>query len=697
MSDLVFSAGLFSSIGDWFYGLWINLWLLIDNVVYVFINWAYRIFILVAKVDIFGGGTQIEAITRRLYVIVGIAMLFIFAYNLILLIVNPEGKQLGDMSKVIKNAIISIILVTFLPLIFSYMTTIQNHVLESNVIGQIILGTSGTNGGLNKSAGVGTSLDIFSAFYHPEGQSYISCEQDTSAHELCDTYVTAFKDAKNNENISDFIWNADLKDGAKSGTMEYNWIISTAAGVFALWLFFSFALDIGVRIGKLAFYELIAPIPVMMRIMPGDKMFDKWFIGIKSTYISLFIRLAIIYFAMYAITLVPDVLSNMWADGSADNVVLVALANVVVILGILKFAQEAPKLLSDIFSSGGGDKISLGIASKVKDNKLAMGAMGMTAGGALGVASNVRRMFSTSTGEDGKKHVNFNPSNPFRGAGSGAVEGAKGGYNAKDFKGLGNAIDDANYKTREVNANYTARRAKGKTAIEEKASFINDIPVVKGVAQNVVGGVINVKDSVVEGIDKADKWLSGGSVSDKRKKAASKAENSVSAAMKAFSNQNIEALKKFEADARKGYVSGKDVTIPGKDTYRQGDRKDFNKDLKEYINAQKKEAYMSEFKDANNKEKLKLYQKSMVDALKEAMPTLGENFSEKFCEEYAKKFGNPTNPLNDMNSILSDISKDLQKRPDAEFSEKLNFIEKQMKTEGERISLQQKQVQESKK
>ena len=162
MNNLILSAGIWTTVGDWIKNLLISLGLLIDNVIYLFINWMYRIFMMISKIDIFKDGTQIEAIATRLYVIVGIAMLFIFAYNLTLLIINPEGKQLGDMGKVVKNAIISIILVTLLPLIFTFLTTLQNHILETNVIGHIILGTSSESEmeQTNKSAGIDTALTI---------------------------------------------------------------------------------------------------------------------------------------------------------------------------------------------------------------------------------------------------------------------------------------------------------------------------------------------------------------------------------------------------------------------------------------------------------------------------------------------------------------------------------------------------------
>ena len=410
MSNLVLNAGIFSTVGDWFKNLWISLWLMIDNVIYLFIDWMYRVFILVAEIDIFGGGDQIKEITERLYLIVGIAMLFIFAYNLVLLIINPEGNQLGAMGKVVKNALISIIFVTLLPLIFSWLTTIQNHVIESNVIGHVIFGSSSKDLNSNKQYGLDASFTIFSAFYHPEGDTHYSCcYKKNGTSSMCSTYCAAYDDAMQNESISNFIWNDELKKGVLNGDMEYNYIISSIAGGFALWMFISFALDIGIRVGKLAFYEVIAPIPVMMRILPNDKMYPKWFDGITKTYFSLFIRLAVIFFCMYAITLVPDVLDGMWAD-RGDNVIILGLANILVILGILKFAQEAPKLIGDLFGSGGGLDFSIG--KKYKEAGKPLGRVRDTAKAGI---------YGATTAEKGA-------GNRFKGFFAGAGRGARYGY-----------------------------------------------------------------------------------------------------------------------------------------------------------------------------------------------------------------------------------------------------------------------------
>lgn len=413
MMQFIFTAGFWDVMPGWLADILLAILHLLDQVVFVLINWMYRVFILVSEVDIFKDGTQIEAIVNRIYVIVGVAMLFIFAYNLILLIINPEGKQLGNMAKVIQNAIISVILIIFLPTIFSYLKLVQNHIVTENVIGNIILGTTSDYDAAentNKRAGVKVALDIYSAFYHPVNESYVTCKNmccppgttncDGSAckEHICYDYVNAYNTAYKNSSIADFIWDKNLRDGVKEGKVEYLAVVSTVAGAFALWMFISFALDIGIRVGKLAFYEVISPIPVMMRILPGDKMFDKWFKGVKDAYLSIFIRLIIIYTCMYFITLVPDIFANMWASGDAG--IIVALANVVVILGILQFAKDAPKLISDMF--GGSGDLKFGVRDKYKT------LTGAVRGGVYGA----------TTGEGWGRVSGF-----FRGAGKGATKG----------------------------------------------------------------------------------------------------------------------------------------------------------------------------------------------------------------------------------------------------------------------------------
>ena len=54
-------------------------------------------------------------------------------------------------------------------------------------------------------------------------------------------------------------------------SVTYTFIISTIAGCFLIYIILSFCIDLGVRAAKLVFYQLIAPIPILMRLIPGKQ------------------------------------------------------------------------------------------------------------------------------------------------------------------------------------------------------------------------------------------------------------------------------------------------------------------------------------------------------------------------------------------------------------------------------------------
>lgn len=56
--------------------------------------------------------------------------------------------------------------------------------------------------------------------------------------------------------------------------MTYNVFISTVAGVFLLYVLLNFCFDMAVRVVKLMFFQIIAPIPVICRVIPGGKLKD---------------------------------------------------------------------------------------------------------------------------------------------------------------------------------------------------------------------------------------------------------------------------------------------------------------------------------------------------------------------------------------------------------------------------------------
>ena len=63
----------------------------LDWVAYTFLSLSYSVFLAVSQINIFateGGMAIFETVSTQLYTVVGIAMIFVFAYQLVLLIIS---------------------------------------------------------------------------------------------------------------------------------------------------------------------------------------------------------------------------------------------------------------------------------------------------------------------------------------------------------------------------------------------------------------------------------------------------------------------------------------------------------------------------------------------------------------------------------------------------------------------------------
>lgn len=360
-------------------GALISIALFFDRIVYSLISTAYQVFILISKANLYNNvGDKIDKLTERIYVILGIAMLFVLAYNIILLIINPDGmSSKGDksLSGIAKNFIISVVLLTLSPTLFSYMSTLQNNIIDSQVIENIILGGTGvSNPESSKAMGSSVATMIFSTFYHPQdadGNSltYYDCLNDSSKSAICDEYTYAY-DMATGGNLSVFMDNSKLENAitAKTPTMDYMPIISTIAGVVSLLMFINYVFDVGIRVAKLAFYQIIAPVPIIMRVtQPNGGMFSKWMKHLIDTYLQLFLRLITIYFSMFMIELVmnglADVNGGIIPFSSDTSAIVKLLSYFMLIMGILLFAKEAPKMLEELIGGGFGGGGGFGLKS----------------------------------------------------------------------------------------------------------------------------------------------------------------------------------------------------------------------------------------------------------------------------------------------------------------------------------------------
>lgn len=451
-----------------FYGLCF----LIDGIFYSLISTFYQVFIAVSKISLYNDSSdQIGALTERVYTILGIAMLFVVAYNIILLIINPDKASSGgdkSIQGIFKGFVISVIIITVLPPIFKYMSILQNDIIDSRVIEQMILGSDEVSSSEPKTMGNNVSTMIYATFYHPittdgEAVSYEECKNDSSLSSSCSDFVDAYATGVV-ENVGSFIWDSKLEDGltSKNPTMEFLPIVSTIGGVIALLMFISYAFDVGIRVAKLAFLQIIAPIPVMLRITkPSGGVFSKWLSNIIKTYLSLFLRLITIYFSMYMIELLVSGFNSnnggLFAGIGNVSTIVMLFTKLVLIFGVLLFAKEAPKLLEELtgnLSSGVGGFMPKDIAKKLTGAPIlggAAAAAGALAGKGIGAGAgaagstwsalrNNAKFKKGGKGAEGLTHMDVGAA-----AKQGARLGLKEGKGFKQFKKQGTKVFEQTY------------------------------------------------------------------------------------------------------------------------------------------------------------------------------------------------------------------------------------------------------------
>ena len=154
------------------------LWASLCIPVYGIIRNHFSIFIRIAELDI-SSSVNINEIYQRVTMIITIVMTFYVAFNIIQYTINPDtvsDKEKGA-GKVVYRIVIAILLIAFVPNIFSLAYKLQNKLIETQVFSKIILGEE-----VDDYASYGSSFaaDAFSAFYRV---NYDACGDDCEAAE----------------------------------------------------------------------------------------------------------------------------------------------------------------------------------------------------------------------------------------------------------------------------------------------------------------------------------------------------------------------------------------------------------------------------------------------------------------------------------------------------------------------------------
>ena len=394
----------------------------LDNVGYFFVEGIFNVFFTIVNADLFSG-SLINQFYTRIQMILGILMIFRISITLLQMIVNPDmfkDKQKGAGSLVKRVAVMLVLLSLIVPLenipednnplnnqirsngiLFGFLYQFQNSVIQDNVLGKLILGSnvdsiseeSGSDIANMSDVGAVMSSTVAKAFIKPtlksDAPDEINTQEDYQANIACpgedggDVGARPYfsENLLRANTLVNHVNDTCQSNGEEVYVFDYTILGGLVSSIIMTIIIIGFTLDIAVRAIKLAILRLIAPVPIISYISPGqekDGAFGNWVKTLTSTYLSLFIRLAIIYFGAYLIIVIFDGGFNIWPNGTSFATSL--LASIFIIIGILVFMKEAPKFFQDMLGIKGDGKLFSGIGTM-------LGAAALTGGIAGSIAS----------------------------------------------------------------------------------------------------------------------------------------------------------------------------------------------------------------------------------------------------------------------------------------------------------------------
>ena len=463
---------------------------------------CFEVFIYLTEIPMVDS-SQYNTLVRNVYILVGVVVLFALAFGLLKAMVNPDnsGKSTEETGGIIKNLITSIVILIIVPSIFNFAFGLQSSLINYNTIGKIF-GSSSTYSNKTsstefiKSQGNTLTNQVFKTFFSPNADYCKSLDLDISTesgYNKClkevkvskafswlpfadeePSLATVYSSVDNNGSFFSYV---TFSDSVADGETNFNFLIMLAAGIFLCYVIVSFCFDMGIRLVKLVFYQLIAPIPIMMRVIPDKKMSESFGTWVKiciTCYMEVFIRLLAIYFTCYLCNVIID--NTLGAAGTNAGWGVTLFGKAFIIMGLIAFMKESPKLISEVIGVDSSN-MSLGIKDKLaKGGFFAAGAM---AGGF--VTSAIRNPINKwksvkNNGGSNKKAFTSAIGSGLAGGISAAFRSGKSGLGAKSFADMKNSASKGvagATNARDARANYKA--AKGGTVSGAMKGHIEDL------------------------------------------------------------------------------------------------------------------------------------------------------------------------------------------------------------------------------
>lgn len=422
----------------------------IDMIVYGLASAMFGIIRAIATTSYFDIN-QINEVASRIYIIVGVLMLFKIVISAVQYMINPDTFDDKDkgVAGLLKKTVISLGLIVVAPTIFNFMIEIQEPIIKT--LPKIILGADATDSTEDENNIALTVLKSFVRVRKDDGKgNEIHSITDLPAHVVdnCPKLSLIF---------------AGNMDSCK---YDYMIVVSTLCGGFLCYVLLSMILDIAIRTIKFSIIRMLAPIPISSYIVSKDKL-SKFVKTTTTVYLDLFIRMIIVYFIIFAIKSLIEAgtlnVLDIGGGGVADtgswfkNVIV----NIALIFGLLMFAKNAPKFISELL--GLPDIGSGEMADMFKPAwQRAGGAAGALINPARNATSNWRKAMENNGDMGGKHRRRINAlRHAVGGFGKGALDAAQGVMAGDDWAKMGGRHDASVKKSSMHSAAAFMRRTSG--------------------------------------------------------------------------------------------------------------------------------------------------------------------------------------------------------------------------------------------
>ena len=545
--------------------------------IYCLIVYMYKISYNIATTR-FLQSEIVQEISANIYTLVSVVMLFAFSVTILSAIVNPDllsdGKK--GVKAVFKRAIIALMLIVVIPFAFDELYKIQETIMKNSLIEKIVVGIEYNCNSSDKSkceaGGNGGQViagTLMSAVLYPDDEmadadGNVNVSVSVSEYyskmiaEDLPKYIGAV--AKNINATAINPENANISND-EAYAFKFNGLIAIVVGLVTVYILVIFAIDVAVRVFKMAFMELTAPISIVSYVAAGDKILSSWFKELGKTYAELFVRVAAIAFYLF---LVSNLSSFMEQFKNSDwTLVLKAF----LMVGMLIFAKQVPDMIGKIFgveikSQGGiagrlGNMAGVGkvaqnawkgLTNVAKATPLLAGAgIGALAGKGVDLLGRAGGKFA-KTGLGQK--INGNAVVQKIKSAAGNASSKVSGFGSKAMTGVKNATSAINAAAHEDNAYKAYQKLRynegGKGSVEKDQKEWKKTEDAKARAKaylsETVGSTILDKDGKVVNASAA----------------TTAAYSSMVDKMKGHTEQQQEALKKYNSTQHDLFVAQKD-------------------------------------------------------------------------------------------------------------------------------------------